>query len=91
MENIVLWFNDILLSSQKIRDDLIDFLKERKIGTRIFYPPIHKLTPYSNYSGSFTNTEEISERGLWLPSSSFLNEKDVVRVCDEIKSFFNST
>lgn len=90
LKEIVPWFNDILLPNQKIRDDLIDYLSDRGIGTRMFYPSIHNLPPYSNEKGNFDNSEEISSRGLWLPSSSFISEDDIARVCDEIKSFMNS-
>ena len=39
--------------------------------------PIHKLKPYSNTKTNFVNTEEMSKRGLWLPSSSFRAEADI--------------
>lgn len=87
LKDVIPWFNDILLPNQKIRDGLIDHLQEADIGTRIFYPPIHELVPYSQIKGNFENTIEVSRRGVWLPSSSFLTDEDIVRVCEQIKKF----
>ncbi len=87
LKDVIPWFNDILLPNQKIRDDLIDHLQEAGIGSRMFYPPIHELTPYSHLKGDFTNTIEMSQRGVWLPSSAFLTDDDIIRVCSEIKKF----
>ena len=83
------WFVDILLPDKKIRQGLVEHLKQSGIGTRKFYPPIHKLSPYQNTDGDFKNTDEASERGLWLPSSSFLIDEEILRVCDAIKNFLN--
>jgi len=86
LDEIVPWFNDIFLSSNKVRDNLIEHLNNHKIGTRIVYPPIHKLKPYSDTKTNFANTEEMSKRGLWLPSSSFLTEDDIIFISDKIKN-----
>jgi len=86
LKDIVPWFNDVLFQNSNIRNKVIEDLKKSGIGTRIIYPPIHSLTPYSKISGDFEVTNEISERGLWLPSSSFLNDEDILRVCNEIKN-----
>ena len=87
LDEIVPWFNDIFLPSNKVRDNLIEHLNNHKIGTRIIYPPIHKLKPYSDTKTNFVNTEEMSKKGLWLPSSSFLTEDDIIFISDKIKKF----
>ena len=87
LDEIVPWFNDIFLPDNKVRDNLIEHLNNHKIGTRIVYPPIHKLNPYSNTKTNFVNTEEMSKRGLWLPSSSFLTEDDIISISNQIKNF----
>ena len=89
LKTSVPWFVDILLPNEKIRQGLVEHLNQSGIGTRKFYPPIHKLLPYQNIGGDFRNTDEVSERGLWLPSSSFLLDEDILRVCDTIKNFLN--
>lgn len=85
LKTSVPWFCDILLPNEKTRQKLVDDLNNAGIGTRKFYPPIHKLPPYVNIKGDYENTEEISSRGLWLPSSSFLTNDDINRVCNEVK------
>ena len=83
------WMMDIILKSKEERDNLINFLESKNIETRIFYPPIHKLEPYSRNGSKFSNTTQISERGLWLPSSVTLKDKQIDLVCKYIKLFFN--
>ena len=81
------WFIDILVDGGK-RDELALFLNEKGIGTRPFYPAIHTQPPYSHFKGNFKNSGYVSERGLWLPSSSFLSDEDIKYICQLIKSFF---
>jgi len=89
LKTSVPWFADILLSNEKIRQELIEHLNKFGIGTRKFYPPVHKLLPYQNIEGDFGVSNEISKRGLWLPSSSFLTDENINRICDTIKNFWN--
>lgn len=80
-------FIDILVGEGK-RDKLASFLDKKGIGTRPFYPAIYTQLPYSWIKGDFKNSEYISEKGLWLPSSSFLSNKDIEYVCEVIRAFF---
>ena len=89
LEDCAPWFIDILIEGDGIRDDLASFLKERGIiGTRPFYPTIHTQPPYAHIKGDFQNSEHMSRRGLWLPSSSFLTNEDIEWVCDCIEEYF---
>lgn len=83
------WYIDILI--EKDRDKLISFLDRRGIGARPFYPAIHTQPPYSYVECTFENSEYVSQRGVWLPSASFLTDEDIKRVCSEIRSFFRGT
>jgi perosamine synthetase len=47
------------------------------------------LASYQNIEGDFEISDEISKRGLWLPSSSFLTDEEIMRVCDTIRNFWN--
>lgn len=78
------WFFDILCDN---REKLISYLKERKIGTRIFYPPLHREPAYG-YDASFPVTEEISRKGLWLPSSVLLKDEEIKYICNCIHEFY---
>ncbi len=87
LEDTPPWFIDILVPAEK-RESLISFLNENNIGTRPFYPAIHTQPPYSWVRGDFKNSDNISKRGLWLPSSLSLNENDIEYICKLIKEFF---
>lgn len=87
LQNVIPWFNDIILPNQNFRNKLMNYLKKQGIGSRFFYPSIHTLSPYAKVSRNFEQTDQISNVGLWLPSSSFLSDGDIIRVCDEIKNF----
>ena len=80
------WFIDLIVKER--RSELVSFLKTKGIGTRCFYPAIHSQPPYSNIIGNFPNSVWASGSGLWLPSSSFLGDEDIVYVCKQINAFF---
>lgn len=82
------WFIDILV--EKGREKLISFLNTVGIDSRPFYPAIHTQPPYASAKGDFENSEYISKRGLWLPSSLSLPDEDMRFVCQKIKEFFKN-
>ncbi len=71
------------------RDDLIDYLKERNIGARKFYPPLHSEPAYGYTDIHFPITEEVSAKGLWLPSSVLLTDEQIEYICACIKDFYS--
>jgi perosamine synthetase len=85
LEDTAPWFIDVLVPDPLA---LKDYLGKRDIGTRPFFPPIHSQPPYE-LNGEYPNSEYVSTHGLWLPSSSFLSDKDIKRVCTEIKRFYH--
>lgn len=84
LEQTAPWFFDILCEH---RDKLAEYLKNKGIGTRPFYPPLHS-EPAFNISGSFPVTEEISAKGLWIPSSVNLTDEQIEYICMSIKEFY---
>ncbi len=80
-----LWFFDILC---KDRENLRIYLKERGIGTRPFYPALHKEPAYHYDSLSFPIAEEAAKYGLWLPSSVKLTEEQIDYICESISDFY---
>ena len=68
---------DVLVDSKRKRDGIIKHLEKNQVETRIFYPPIHRLSPYRDKDVKFKIASEISDRGRWLPSSVTLEEKDI--------------
>ena len=78
------WFIDILCER---RSELMSFLRGKGIGSREFYPPLHSEPAYG-YKGSYPVTENISERGLWLPSSILVKDEQIEYVCDCVRDFY---
>lgn len=81
------WFVDILLEDTIVRSNFISYLKEKGIGSRPFYPPVHFQDPYSSSDFSSTLGTEIIRRGVWLPSSIGLTLEEIRYMCDVIKRY----
>ena len=88
LDKITPWMMDIILKNGKKKNKLINFLEKNMIETRIFYPPIHSLHPYSETSKKYPITTNISDRGLWLPSSINIKNKEIDFISKKIKDFF---
>lgn len=80
------WFIDIIVDNPL---KLQKFLKSKNIGTRVFYPAIHTTKPYVGF-GKFPNSLWMSTHGLWLPSSTFLRDSDIILVCNSVKEYYES-
>jgi perosamine synthetase len=78
------WFVDILVSDPV---GLQQHLLERQIGSRRFYPAVHTQAPYREQL-SRPIAESAAARGLWLPSSSFLQDETIRAICAEIRRFY---
>ncbi len=76
---------------EKIRNDLIFFLKKNKIYTNIHYKPIH-LQPYFQKlgfkRGDFKNAEIYYKKAISLPIHPNLKKKEVMNIVKKINSFF---
>lgn len=71
------------------RNALIERLREKGIETRTFFIPLHNQ-PFLKKKGlaskeRFPIAEDITRRGLYLPSGSGLKRKEIEYVCDCIK------
>jgi perosamine synthetase len=84
LSDAVPWFVDVLCRD---RTALESHLASAGIETRRFYFPIHSQPCY-RHEGNYPVTEEISARGLWLPSSVNLTRADVQDICTRIASHF---
>lgn len=81
------WFIDVLVPNP---DKLAEYLKQKNIGARRFYPPLHTLSFY-NAPGNFPITDYVSEHGLWLPSASQLKNEQINYICEKIKEFYKKS
>lgn len=83
------WFIDIYVDNPVV---LAEFLKLKKIGSRLVYPPIHSQKVYSEYNKlAFPVTENFSKHGLWLPSSIRLSNNEINLICDCILEYYNTS
>lgn len=92
------WFIDIYVSNPEA---LRAHLHARGIGSRPVYPAVHQQAIYASGAVSggvgrgagaapgamYPIAERYCARGLWLPSSSFLNDATIDRVCTEVRAF----
>jgi len=88
------WMNAILIQPEiygKTRDDLIVFLKENNIETRLVFNGMYKQKSLAKYgcdcSDNYPVTDWLSGNGFYLPSGCGLTEPDIVRICELIIDF----
>ena len=76
------------------RDELMEYLKQKGIGTLIHYPtPIHLQPAYAHLGyrpGDFPHAEKASKEIVSLPCYPTLRDEEVLYVCDALRSFFGS-
>lgn len=67
------------------RDELQKRLREKGIDTRTFFVPIHKQPALKKiglkYSNSYQVSEDISKKGLYLPSGLAITKEQIETVC----------
>jgi perosamine synthetase len=82
----IYWMYSILVTDELAlsRDQLMAALRERGIDSRPFFFPMHQLPPYEE-DGHYPVADELSRRGINLPSYPGLTDADVQRICDTIK------
>jgi len=79
------WFFSIILNKNIDRNDFIEKLLKNGIDSRPFFTPVHKQKIYPKYNDvSLPVSEDISKRGLNLPTYPDLTKLDVKYICDKI-------
>lgn len=88
----VYWMYSILVNDSKKRDDLMAWLSKRGIETRTFFYPIHRQPYYaSRYTEQkFGVADDISKRGINLPSGSGLTREEISYVSNGVLEFFKN-
>jgi perosamine synthetase len=71
------------------RDALEKHLRAHNIDSRKYWYPIHRQLAYKKSDKNFPNSTHMSPASLWLPSAFTLSNKDILRVCKEIKAFYS--
>jgi perosamine synthetase len=85
--NSVYWMYSVLIEDVfgVSRDELIVKLAEKNIDSRPFFYPLNHLPMYNN-NESFPVAEELSFKGINLPSATTLTEEDIKVVCNALNS-----
>lgn len=90
----VCWMNTIVINSKEYghtKDELIAYLKENEIDTRLLFTGMHKQKALQDFgcdcSGDYPVCEWLTENGFYLPSASSLTKDQIKKICDVIISF----
>ena len=78
------WFIDSMVDD---RDELSEYLRLKKIGTRPMYPPINQQKAYQR-SGDYPVSSSVGRHGLWLPSQVQLEDSQIDYICESISKFY---
>lgn len=84
--NTTPWFIDILAER---RDQLMEYLKNNNVGTRVMYPPINKQHAYQ-IEGNFPVSDIVGKKGLWLPSAAQLSDIEIDLITSLIIDFYKA-
>ena len=85
----VYWMYSILLEdgSGMSRDEMISALKDKGIETRPLFYPLHLMPPYQGHSPKgFPIAEELSRKGLNLPSGPGVGQEEVAMIVNAVAS-----
>lgn len=86
------WMYGILIEDDfgRSRDEVMQGLGAAGIDTRSFFVSMHRQPSLAKYgcdvSGTYSVTDELSRKGLYLPSGSGLSDSDLDRVVDALLS-----
>jgi len=87
----VYWMYSILISDEfgMSRDELMGKLEEKDIQTRAFFIPMHEQIVYKKMGlykdENYPVADELSRKGVYLPSSSGLTGEQIEFICNAIK------
>lgn len=90
-ENVVhsYWMCSILVEDPELRDPLREYLRKAGIETRPVFNPVHKMPMYAHDNSYYKIAEDLSRRGINLPSWPGLNQTQLERTCNTICEFYN--
>lgn len=90
----VFWMNGVVIEPSEFghsRDELILYLREQKIDTRLFFNGMHRQPALQKFgcecSGLYPASDWLADNGFYLPSASSLSAGEIKRVCTEIYEF----
>ncbi len=81
------WMCSVLARTGEERVALRNYLAENGIETRPTFPAIHQMPMY-DVNTTFPIAEDLSARGINLPSYPALSEQDIINITNVIKDFY---
>jgi dTDP-4-amino-4,6-dideoxygalactose transaminase len=73
------------------RDEVLEFLLERGIEARIYFPPVHKQPIFARRSVSLPVTEQVAARMLAIPMHSLLTAAELAEIADVLEEAVGRT
>lgn len=81
------WMVSILVEDAADRDALRASLKEDGIETRPLFYPLHQMSMYAAPGQNFPVADDISSRGINLPSYPALMRDDITYICERVRDY----
>lgn len=82
------WMVSILVNHADLRDNLRQHLARAGIETRPLFYPVHTMPAYSRNFRRHSVAEDLSWRGINLPSFPSLTDDEVFYICGEVRKFY---
>ncbi|ANB71517.1 perosamine synthetase [Paraburkholderia phytofirmans OLGA172] len=82
------WMVSILVDDARERDALRAALQLDGIETRPLFYPVHQMEMYAAPGQNFPVADDISRRGINLPSYPALMRDDITFICERMRDFF---
>ncbi|HLN53759.1 MAG TPA: DegT/DnrJ/EryC1/StrS family aminotransferase [Lentimicrobium sp.] len=82
------WMFTILTHDDETRQLLRDFLCENGIETRPIFHPVHSMPMYNHKFQEYKIAQDISSRGINLPSYPDLTNIQINKICSLIHAFY---
>ena len=81
------WMYTILVTDAGQREPLRAYLKSKGIETRPTFYPVHHMPMYASGHHSLPVADDISSRGINLPSYPGLTKENIQEICGHIRNF----
>ncbi|MHA1479125.1 MAG: DegT/DnrJ/EryC1/StrS family aminotransferase [Promethearchaeota archaeon] len=81
-----------ILDGKLKRDNLMNYLSENGISSRIYFDPVHKYSVFKNIVQEdifLPNTEELTSQVLTLPLYPHMSKNELDYIVNNVKSFFD--
>lgn len=81
------WMYSILIESGFNKERIMEELQKKQIETRPFFYPVTSF-PFHRSNQDYNVSQELSKKGINLPSSLNLDENTIISICNELSKLF---